>query len=326
MNSLISRDSQIKLMESTVTNTEKHMGQFCSILAAYTRKTARLRDKADLLVRELSDFANTEEPELRACLKNLAEDLAMVQDYRQAEVERLETRVVAPLKAYGDIIKHKRADIKKYNGERNRELKEVQKLDRVRLKNPSDRQGISQAESNALKASTNMNRSSRQLEETIIDLQRQKLEDVKRTFSDFLTVEMVFHAKALEVYSSTFQNLECLDIEKDLEMFSMRFQVYDNGAENQTLQSVRFNSSLPRYPSPSPTHTPTPSSLRQHTIEHPRKARSSGTLRRQQEVDEEEEEEEEEEYESDEEEKEHELRSTRESYAAEYVRARRHRK
>ncbi|XP_035250984.1 CBY1-interacting BAR domain-containing protein 2-like [Anguilla anguilla] len=315
MNSMISRDSQIKMMESSVTNTEKYMGQFCAILAAYTRKTARLRDKADLLVQQLSDFANTEEQELRACLKNLAEDLAMVQDYRQAEVERLEMRVVTPLKAYGDIIKNKRADIKKFNSERNRELKEVQKLDRIRLKNPSDRQGISQAESNALKASTNMSRSTRQLEETMIEFQRQKLEDVKGIFSDFLTVEMLFHAKALEVYSSTFQSLQSLDIEKDLEMFSKRFQMYDNSVDNQTLQSVRFTSSMPRYPSP------TPSSLRP-TADYPRKARSS-TLRRQQEVDEEEEEEDEEEYESEEDEEERELRSTRESYASEYVRARR---
>jgi hypothetical protein len=39
-----------------------------------------------MLVRQLNDFSNTEDPELRTCLTNLAEDLAMVQDYRQAEV------------------------------------------------------------------------------------------------------------------------------------------------------------------------------------------------------------------------------------------------
>ncbi|XP_066570168.1 CBY1-interacting BAR domain-containing protein 2-like isoform X1 [Amia ocellicauda] len=142
MNSIISRETQIKIMESTVTDAEKYLGQFCTVLASYTRKTAKLRDKADLLVKQLIDFANTENPELRTCLKSFAEDLAMVQDYRQAEVERLETRVVAPLKAYGDIIKHKRADLKKFSTDRNREIKEVEKLEKMRQKNPSDRQGI----------------------------------------------------------------------------------------------------------------------------------------------------------------------------------------
>lgn len=69
---------------------ETYFGHFCSLMAAYTRKTARLRDKADQLVRRLLDFANTENPELRATVKSFAEDLAKVQDYRQAEVRLAE--------------------------------------------------------------------------------------------------------------------------------------------------------------------------------------------------------------------------------------------
>ncbi|TMS08889.1 Protein FAM92A, partial [Larimichthys crocea] len=66
----------------------------------------------------------------------------MVQDYRQAQVERLEMRVVAPLRAYGEIVKNKRADLKKFNTDLNRELKELQKLEKIRLRNPADRQSI----------------------------------------------------------------------------------------------------------------------------------------------------------------------------------------
>ncbi|KAF3817590.1 hypothetical protein GH733_012877 [Mirounga leonina] len=145
---LLPRDSQVRVMENTVTNAEKYFGQFCSLLAAYTRRTARLRDKADQLVKQLTDFANTENPELRATVRSFAEDLAKVQDYRQAEVERLETKVVSPLKLYGAHIKQTR-----------------------------------------------------------------------KIFSDFVTIEMVFHAKAVEVYSSAFQILESYDLERDLEDF-----------------------------------------------------------------------------------------------------------
>uniref|UniRef100_A0A671X9R0 Family with sequence similarity 92 member A1 n=1 Tax=Sparus aurata TaxID=8175 RepID=A0A671X9R0_SPAAU len=220
MNSFLSsRDVQVKSMEQTVKHAEKYLGEICSLLASYTRKTAKLRDKADLLVAQLFDFSRTEDPEVQIGLRNLAEDLAMVQDYRQAQVERLETRVVSPLKAYGDVVKSKRADLKKFNTDLNRELKELQKVEKIRLRNPADRQSI--AEVNAQKASNNAQRSIRQLEETITDFQRQKLEDIKRIFTDFITVEMLFHAKALEVYTRTYDNLETMNTQKDLEVQPM---------------------------------------------------------------------------------------------------------
>nr|XP_014340053.1 PREDICTED: protein FAM92B [Latimeria chalumnae] len=244
MNTVLNRDAQVKTMENTVSNAEKYLGQFCTLMASYTRKTAKLRDKADLLVKQLMDFANTENPELRTCLKNLAEDMAKVQDYRQAEVERLETKVVGPLKTYGEITKHKKADIKKFNKARNLEIKELQNLDKLRQKSPSDRHGISQAESNVQKASVNANHTTRQLEETIVEFQQQKLRDIKRIFSDFVMVEMLFHAKALEVYSNTFHNLENFDMEKDLEAFRSRISNSDATCSSQTAQATNPTSSL----------------------------------------------------------------------------------
>uniref|UniRef100_A0A673ZV35 CBY1 interacting BAR domain containing 2 n=1 Tax=Salmo trutta TaxID=8032 RepID=A0A673ZV35_SALTR len=302
MNTIFSRDRQIKSMELTVSHAEKYLGQFCSLLASYTRKTAKLRDQADMLVRQLNDFSNTEDPELRTCLKNLAEDLAMVQDYRQAEVERLEIKVVTPLKAYGDIVENKRADLKRFNADRDRALKELQKLEKLQQKNPSDRQRIFQADVNAQKATNNAHRSTRQLEETISDFQRQKLEDIKRIFTDFITVEMVFHAKALEVYTHTFQNLDSMDIDKDLELFTGRIRVSDGPLDNQTL----LPSSMAHQPSP------TLGSSLKHTAESAKKSRSS-ILQRQRVV-EEEEEDEEEEYES-----EIEAQWSRQSYASQYA-------
>nr|XP_031544740.1 protein FAM92B isoform X3 [Vicugna pacos] len=195
-------------MEDTVTNTEKYFGQFCLLLAAYTRKTARLRDKADKLVKQLIDFANTENLEMRTTLRNFAEDLAKVQDYRQAEVERLEFKVVNPLKLYGTQIKQTQAEIKKFKRVRNHEIKQLEKLEKLRQKSPSDRQMISQAETCVQRASVDAGRTTHQLEETVDAFQKQKLKDLQKILSDFVTIEMVFHAKAVEVYSSAFQTLE----------------------------------------------------------------------------------------------------------------------
>ncbi|XP_030058567.1 CBY1-interacting BAR domain-containing protein 2 isoform X1 [Microcaecilia unicolor] len=245
MNLILSRDAQVKIMENTVNNAEHYFGQFCSLMASYTRKTAKLRDKADVLVKQLIDFANTENPELRTALKNLAEDLAKVQDYRQAEVARLETKVVSPLKVYGTIVKQKRVEIKKFNNARNREIKELEKLEKLRLKSPSDRHVISQAESEVHRASVDANRTTQQLEETIDEFQKQKLKDIQKIFSDFLTVEMLFHSKALEIYSSTFQNLEEFDSEKDLEDFRSKIHISQGNHDVRPIHATNPSSSTP---------------------------------------------------------------------------------
>ncbi|XP_025776624.1 protein FAM92B [Puma concolor] len=219
MSIVLSRDSQVRVMEDTVTNAEKHLGQFCSMLAAYARKTAQVRDKADRLVKQLIDFANTEHPEMRATLRSFAEDLAKVQDYRQAEVERLETKVISPLKLYGAHIKQTRAEIKKLKQVQKNEIKQLAKLGKLRQKSPSDRLTISQAETSVQRASADASHTTHQLGEMIEAFQKRKLMDLQKIFSDFVTIEMVLHAKAVEVYSSAFQTLENYDPERDLEDF-----------------------------------------------------------------------------------------------------------
>lgn len=235
------RDTQTKQIQENITNVEKHFGDLCQLFAAYVRKTARLRDKADLLVREIGQYADTETPNLKSGLKNFADQLAKIQDYRQAEVERLEGKVIEPLKAYGNIVKTKREDLKLTQNARNREAKQMQQLEKMRQKNPSDRQIISQAESELQRATMDATRTTRQLEETIDDFEKQKIQDIKKILGEFVTVEMAFHAKALEIYTTAYQNIQNVDEEGDLEIFRNSLHPPDYQSR---LEIVRANSKL----------------------------------------------------------------------------------
>ncbi|MCJ8749650.1 hypothetical protein PDJAM_G00178730 [Pangasius djambal] len=62
-------------------------------------------------------------------------------------------------------------------------------------------------------------RTTRQLEETIDLFERQKIRNIKKIFGEFVTVEMAFHAKALEVYTTAYQHIQNVDEEADLEVF-----------------------------------------------------------------------------------------------------------
>uniref|UniRef100_A0A3B5AJM9 Family with sequence similarity 92 member A n=1 Tax=Stegastes partitus TaxID=144197 RepID=A0A3B5AJM9_9TELE len=220
-----------------ITNVEKHFGDMCQLFAAYVRKTARLRDKADLLVREIGMYADTETPNLKRGMKQYADHLAKIQDYRQAEVERLEAKVIEPLKSYGAVVKRKREDLKTTQSARDREAKQMAQLERTRQRNPSDRQII--AESELQRATMDATRTTKQLEETIDEFEKQKIQDIKKVFSEFVTVEMSFHAKALEVYTLAYQSIQSVDEEADLEVFRSSLHPPDY---HSRLDIVRANS------------------------------------------------------------------------------------
>ncbi|XP_068431041.1 CBY1-interacting BAR domain-containing protein 1 isoform X3 [Clinocottus analis] len=231
------RDNQTKKIQENVTNVEKHFGEMCQLFSAYVRKTARLRDKSDVLVREIGVYADTETPNLKRGMKQFADHLAKIQDYRQAEVERLEAKVVEPLKSYGAVVKRKREDLKATQSARDREAKQMAQLERTRQRNPSDRQII--AESELQRATMDATRTTRQLEETIDEFEKQKIRDIKKIFGEFVTVEMSFHAKALEVYTLAFQSIQSVNEEEDLEVFRSSLHPPDYKSR---LDLVRANS------------------------------------------------------------------------------------
>ncbi|XP_018767509.2 CBY1-interacting BAR domain-containing protein 1 isoform X2 [Serinus canaria] len=203
---LDARDNQTRQMQDAVSNVEKHFGELCQIFAGYVRKTARLRDKADLLVNEIYAYAATETPNLKVGLKNFADEFSRLQDYRQAEVDRLEAKVVEPLKCYGTIVKLKRAE------------NELQR------------------------ATMDATRTTRHLEETIDNFEKQKIRDIKNIFSEFITIEMLFHGKALEIYTAAYQNIQNIDENEDLEVF--RSSLYPPDYQSR-LDIVRANSKSP---------------------------------------------------------------------------------
>ncbi|KAF1446575.1 Protein FAM92A, partial [Spheniscus demersus] len=238
--SLVSRDNQTRQIQDAVSNVEKHFGELCQIFAGYVRKTARLRDKADLLVNEIYAYAATETPNLKVGLKNFADEFSRLQDYRQAEVDRLEAKVVEPLKSYRTIVKLKRDDLKATLTAKNREAKQLSQLEKTRQRNPSDRHII--AESELQRASLDATRTTRQLEETIDNFEKQKIKDIKNIFSEFITIEMLFHGKALEIYTAAYQNIQNIDENEDLEVF--RSSLYPPDYQSR-LDIVRANSKSP---------------------------------------------------------------------------------
>jgi len=99
-----------------------------------------------------------------------------------------------------------------------------------------------QAETELQRATMDATRTTRHLEETIDNFEKQKIKDIKTVFSEFITIEMLFHGKALEVYTAAYQNIQKIDEEEDLEVFRNSLYPPDYASR---LDIVRANSKSP---------------------------------------------------------------------------------
>ncbi|XP_046368669.2 CBY1-interacting BAR domain-containing protein 1-like [Haliotis cracherodii] len=214
-------EMQSKLIQDRITATEKHLGQLCDTLSSYTRKSAHVRDKGDQMAKDLVNYAEYETMSLtlKKGFTHFAENLSTIQDYREAQVSRLESKVVAPLSNYGLMCKQTKNELKAAFSARDKEQQQRRKLDKVKQKNPGDRRQITQAETNLQKASVDASRSSKALEQQMDTFETKKVQDLKKMLSEFVNIEMMFHAKALEMYTKCFQTLAIIDPEEDLEEF-----------------------------------------------------------------------------------------------------------
>lgn len=88
----------------------------------------------------------------------------------------------------------------------------------LRYKSLTEKEYQSQAESELTKASIEVSRVVKGLEEQIDSFERRKLHDLKSILLDFVTVELSFHTKALELLTKAYQDVAAIDEIKDIEV------------------------------------------------------------------------------------------------------------
>ncbi|XP_011632122.1 protein FAM92A isoform X3 [Pogonomyrmex barbatus] len=235
-------EQEAKFVQDRITGVERHFAELCTIFAAFTRKAARLRDKGDELAKVIQTYADSEviNRSLSTGLTNFSATLSVIGDYRDAQVQRLDAKVIAPLSQYAMICKHARDDVKNTFAARDRELTRRRHLDKVRERNPRNRQMISQAESELTKASIEVSRVVKGLEEQIDSFERRKLHDLKSILLDFITIELSFHTKSLELLTKAYQDVAAIDEIKDIEEFRETMRVPDSVARLDTVGRTSF--------------------------------------------------------------------------------------
>ncbi|XP_026757359.2 CBY1-interacting BAR domain-containing protein 1 isoform X2 [Galleria mellonella] len=222
----LSYEQQSKFIQDRITNVEKNFGELCVAFGDYTRKTARLRDMGDELTKVLKDYANNEivNKSLSTGLENLSITLTAIEEYRNCEVQRLEAKVVGELCQYEAICKHAREELKHTMNVREKELARKKVLDKAKERQPFNRQQVTYAESELLKASAEMSRTAKGLSEQTEFFERRKLQQLKTLLSDFVMIEMTFHSKAVELLTVAYQQINDINDKADLENFRRKLR------------------------------------------------------------------------------------------------------
>ncbi|XP_050301466.1 CBY1-interacting BAR domain-containing protein 1 [Anthonomus grandis grandis] len=214
-------EEEAKFLHDRIQLVEKHLADICDTFGQYARKAARIRDKGDEVAKSVLAYSSNESinKSLSVGLENFADCVSTLSDYGDARTQALEMRVVGELSRYEDICKRAREEVKDIFAAREREVQRKRQLDRIRDRNPRNRQQISQAETELVKATAELSKTVHHIEEKASTFERQKLHDVKSVLLDFISIEMGYHARALEVLTKAYASVDGIDESADLEEF-----------------------------------------------------------------------------------------------------------
>jgi len=192
------------------------------------------------LSRSVDMYSDKEYPSMKASLAGVSESIAAIQDFLGAQVDFMQAKVSPPLSLNATNVKHAREYVKELSASREKELLKRKAVEKLKIKEPKNKGKISKAEQDLQKLTVDANRSRQTLEEQMVEFERKKMEDIKTVFSNFFHGQMLFHAKALELYTAAFQSLVSMDEEQDIEAFQndlhpalppSRLDVVKNGSQ-----------------------------------------------------------------------------------------------
>jgi len=244
-------DGQVKIIQDKINIVENNFSKLCSSYGAYCRKLAMLRDKGDDIAKYLKEYAAAEtmNRSLRSGIDNFSNCLSSIEDYRQAQIERIEVKVIGQLAPYENICKTAKDNVKTALKARTREVERRRQLQKARTHAPQNRQEISLAESELTKATVDATQTLKQLEELMDNFEQKKLKDIQHILLEYTNIQLLFHVKAIEIYTQAFNHIKSINDEEDLREFRDCLKLSPTGTNHLDLVRSIAESSPSHRPS-----------------------------------------------------------------------------
>ncbi|XP_072396705.1 CBY1-interacting BAR domain-containing protein 1 isoform X2 [Diabrotica undecimpunctata] len=168
--------------------------------------------------------------------------MSQISDYEDVRVQGIDIKVVSQFMKYENICKQAKDEVKDIYTARDKEVSKKRYLDRIRERNPRNRQQIIQAETELVKATAEVSKSIQILEEKTNTFEKQKLHDIKAILLDFMFTEIGYHAKCLEILTKGYNEVQAINEETDLEEFKKSLRIPNQIQEKTFAKSSIFRS------------------------------------------------------------------------------------
>ncbi|KAK2182628.1 hypothetical protein NP493_344g01020 [Ridgeia piscesae] len=208
---------RVNFIKYRINQAESHLGSMCAAFSDYMVAQCKVRDCGDYIVKTLMVYAEQEylSQTTKVAVRQFAENLSAVQDYREVDAKRLEANVVHPLSLYGAVCKTAKRNLNEAFDARKKEIQRQEVLDKARERDPTDKKTITQAENDLEQAGKLTTNTCKALDAEIDHFEEKKLTDMRDILFDFVKAEMSLHARALEMLTSCYHNLLTIDINHD---------------------------------------------------------------------------------------------------------------
>lgn len=170
-----------------------HMHELISAVEKSTHKLAKQRDANDHLSHTLHRIAEAERicMTLKEGIISLARSLTLIEDHRQALIDRTESKILPDLCSMGQSLVANKQSIRKMLG-----------------------------------VKSNIDDSSRRVHAMQVDrMEEERICDLKRLLSQFVTIHLNFHCKSIELLTATRHSLNNVQEYNDLAEFRRIYKI-----------------------------------------------------------------------------------------------------
>ncbi|KAK2554779.1 CBY1-interacting BAR domain-containing protein 1 [Acropora cervicornis] len=195
------RDHELKVISERISCAERHFSILLKDFTAFSSGLISMQDKGMRISKSVDVYSDQEYPSLKASL---------------AGADYIQEKVLPPLALNSRNCKHARDYVKELNAAREKQSLKQKALDKLKTKEKNSGKIVEQ---DLQKLAADARRARQTLEYQMVEFERKKIQDIKTVFSCFFHGQMLFHAKALELYTAAFQNVFSMDEEQDIEAF-----------------------------------------------------------------------------------------------------------